>query len=118
MQKLYEAMFIIDSNRAKESYEAMEELVKGMVVRYGGEVVGCMKWDDRRLAYEISDIKRGTYVLVHFKSEGDTVGKIERQVQISEDVLRVLITVDEDGIETTTGSARERTETPVGEEVV
>jgi len=116
VRKLYEAMFIVDSARAKESYDAVEEQIKALVTRQGGEVVASMKWDDRRLAYEINDVKRGTYILIHFEAEGDTCSKIERQVQMSEDILRVLITIDEDGVECQSASARERAEAALSEE--
>jgi len=116
VKKLYEAMFIIDSNRTKEGYEAAEEQVKALVTRQGGTVVATLKWDDRRLAYEINDAKRGTYILVHFEAEGDTCSKIERQVQMSEDILRVLITIDEDGVECQTASQRERAEAALSED--
>lgn len=110
MQRLYEAMFIVDSNKARENYETLEAACHQCITRHNGEIVHSIKWDDRRLAYLIEKARRGTYILVHFHSEGEAIAKIERQAQINEDVLRVLIIVDEDGIETTTGSARERAE--------
>ena len=42
--------------------------------------------------------------------ETGAVVKIERQFQLNETVLRALVTVDEDGLETQTGSPRERAE--------
>lgn len=102
-RKLYEAMFIVDSNRAREDYQKMEDFCTAAITRHGGEIVKAVKWDDRRLAYEINKCKRGTYVLVHFNSDTQVIGKIERQVQLSENILRCLITVDEDGVDTNTG---------------
>jgi Ribosomal protein S6 len=49
------------------------------------------KWDERRLAFEIDKQKRGTYILAYANVPGDQVGHIERDVQISERLLRVLI---------------------------
>lgn len=108
MKKLYEAMFIADSNRAKENFSEVEAAAKNCITRHDGEVVDSILWDDRRLAYEIDGAKRATYILVHFMAEGEAVAKIERQIQLTDDLLRVLITVDTDGVETTTGSARAR----------
>lgn len=110
MQRLYEAMFIVDSNKAKDNYGKFEQAVFTCVTRHGGEIVKAIQWDDRRLTYEIKKVRRGAYILVHFQAEGEAIPKIERQVRLSEDLLRVLITVDEDGVETSTGSARLRTE--------
>ena len=110
MIRLYEAMFIVDSARAKEDYAKAEKACLDCITRHGGEVVKSIKWDDRRLAYEINGVKRGTYILVHFNAEGAAIAQIERQVRLSENILRVLIVRDEDGVETKTGNARERAE--------
>jgi len=102
-RKLYEAMFIVDSNKAREDYQKMEDICTTTITRHGGEIVKAVKWDDRRLAYEIKKAKRGTYILVHFNSDTLVLGKIERQIQLNENILRALITVDEDGVDTNTG---------------
>lgn len=110
MQRLYETMVIVDSNKAKENYEQIEAEVLECITRHGAEIVKCIKWDDRRLAYEIKRIKRGLYLLIHFNADPGAIAAIDRQFRLSETVLRALILVDEDGVETTTGSARERAE--------
>ena len=103
--KLYEAMFIVDSAKARENYQQMEEICLGTITRNGGEIVKSIKWDDRRLAYEINKVKRGCYILVHFNINPQDVQKVDRQIQLNDQILRCLITVDEDGIETNTGAA-------------
>ena len=95
--KLYEAMFLVNSNAAKEDYEKVEAEVQSCITRFDGEIVNSIKWDERRIAYEIMKQKRATYILVHFKAPGDSVARIERQSRLSEVVLRVLITADVDG---------------------
>lgn len=110
MERLYECMVIVDSNKAKENYDAMEADVHECITRHGAKIVKSIKWDERRLAYEMKKVKRGTFILIHFESDTQAITKIERQFQLSETVLRALILRDEDGIETNTGSARERAE--------
>ena len=110
MTRLYEAMFIVDSGRAKDDYAKAEAECLNCITRHGPTIVKSLKWDDRRLAYEIGKSKRGTFILVHFDGDPSVVAKIERQASLNENILRVLITVDEDGVETETGSARERAE--------
>lgn len=108
MSKLYEAMFIVDSAKAKEDYAKMEAECLGCLTRHGAEIVKAVKWDDRRLAYEIKKVRRGVFVLVHFNADPAAIVKMERQAALNENILRVLILVDEDGIEVETLSARER----------
>ena len=50
------------------------------------------KWDERKLAYEIKGKKRGMYIIAYFTAPGDGGRRIERDVNLSEDVLRVLVT--------------------------
>ncbi len=108
MSKLYEAMFIVDSAKAKEDYAKMEKECLDCLTRHGAEIVKSVKWDDRRLAYEINKIKRGTYILVHFNADSQGIVKMERQCALNENILRVLILTDEDGIEPQTLSNRDR----------
>lgn len=110
MSKLYEAMFIVDSAKAKEDYAKMEAECLGCLTRHGAEIVKAIKWDDRRLAYEIKKVRRGTFLLVHFNSEPENITKMERQCALNENVLRVLILVDEDGIDVEVYTARDRNE--------
>lgn len=118
MKRLYEAMFIVDSAKAKEDYAKMEGECLNCLTRHGAEVVKSIKWDDRRLSYEIKKIRRGTFILVHFNSEPENIGKMERQCLLNENVLRVLMTVDEDGVEAVAGGARERSESEAPAEMV
>ena len=108
MSKLYEAMFIVDSAKAKEDYAKIEAECLGCLTRHGAEIVKAVKWDERRLSYEINKIRRGTYILVHFNSEPGNITKMERQCALNENILRVLLLVDEDGIEVTTLAIRDR----------
>ena len=110
MRRLYEAMFIIDSAKAKENYAAAEGECVAAITRHGGEIQKAVKWDERRLSYEIKKIKRGTYILAHFTADPEAVAKIERQAMLNDKILRVLILCDEDGIETDTGGGKERAE--------
>ncbi len=110
MSKLYEAMFIVDSAKAKEDYAKMEAECLGCLTRHGAEIVKAIKWDDRRLTYEINKIRRGTFILVHFNSDPANIGKMERQALLNENILRVLILVDEDGIEVETMASRDKSD--------
>ena len=57
----------------------------------GAEIVSMKKWDERRLAYEINGKNRGTYILCYFHADGQKIRQIERDAQLSELILRVLI---------------------------
>jgi small subunit ribosomal protein S6 len=94
---LYEAMFLVDSNKAKQDHAKVLEEITEIVKKNGGEMVNLDKWDERKLAYPIAKRKRGTYYLSHFRADGSVIGKIERSAGLSETILRTLIVCDEDG---------------------
>jgi small subunit ribosomal protein S6 len=88
--KLYEAMFVMDVQTAPDN-GAMEGEIKRILGRAEAEIVICRRWEDRRLAYEIDGRKRGSYWLTYFNAPTDKVVGVERDVQLSEKVLRVLV---------------------------
>ena len=89
--KNYEALFLLDSGYATANWDAVVKQIVGLLERRGSEIIRLVKWDDRRLAYEIQHRKRGTYVLSYFRAPNDAPVQIERDVQLSETILRVLI---------------------------
>ena len=97
--RLYEAMFVANSSRAREDLPAIQEEIREALTRHGAELVNCERWEERKLAYPIKRHKRGMFLLSHFHAPTDAIGRIERAFRLSETVLRMLITVDEDGTE-------------------
>jgi small subunit ribosomal protein S6 len=90
-KKLYEAMFLVDSAKAAADWDGVERSIKSMLERAEGEIVSIKRWDERMLAYEIDRQSRGTYVLCYFRGNGRKNPEVERNVQLSEQFLRVLI---------------------------
>jgi len=83
-------MFLIDPTFGA-SFENCEAEIKRLMERAEAEIVFCKKWDERRLAYRVNGRKRGVYVLTYFKAKPDKIASLERDVKLSEDVLRVLV---------------------------
>ncbi len=90
-KRLYEAMFLVDSAEAAADWDGINEHIKKVFERNDAKVVSIRKWDERPLAYEIMGRNRGTYVLVYFNSPSDRIASIERDSQLSERIIRVLI---------------------------
>ena len=122
VKKLYEGMFLVDSAEAEADWDSVESNVRDILGRVDAEVVSLEKWDTRRLAYEIDKKSRGTYILCHFRVDGTRVGEIERTVQLSERIMRVLIlSVDhltQDDVEKDTSAVLAEKQREEGPEVV
>jgi ribosomal protein S6 len=91
VKKLYEGMFLIDSAEAAKDWDGIIELIKKMLAKVDAEIVSLNKWDERPLAYTIRKCGRGTYILAYFRVEGQKIREIERDVQLSERIMRALI---------------------------
>ena len=91
LKQTYEAMFLVDSAEATANWSETITAVNTVMERAEAEVISLRKWDERRLIFEIARCKRGTYILCYFKSDPSAISGIERDVQLSESLLRVLI---------------------------
>jgi small subunit ribosomal protein S6 len=90
-KKLYEAMFLVDSAQAASDWDGTLGAIEHIMKRADAEIVILRKWGERKLAYEIKRKNRGTYFLCYFKADGEKIAGIEKDVQLSEKILRVLI---------------------------
>ena len=90
-KRLYEGLFLVDSDEAASDWKGINKTIEKILARAGAEVVSFNKWDERRLAYDISGKSRGTYILAYFHCDTANVTAIERDVQLNEHIMRVLI---------------------------
>ncbi len=86
----YEAMFLISQATAADLRGAVAH-INGLLARAKADVLAMRKWDDRRLAYEIQGQKRGVYILTYFKAPAPSIAGLERDCNLSEQIMRVMI---------------------------
>jgi len=84
-------MFLVNAATAAEDWEGVMATIERIMQRSEAVITKIDKWDERRLCYSVSGQKRGTYILCYFECNPDAIGKIERDVQLNETILRVLI---------------------------
>lgn len=87
----YEAMFLFPASASAE-VDASIKTARGIIERHGGTILVAKKWDERKLAYEIGKNKRGLYIVVFFTAPGAAIASIERDVNLSEEILRLMVT--------------------------
>lgn len=88
---VYEAMFLA-SQASAAAFGDLVAHINHLLSRANADVLAMKKWDDRRLAFEIDKQKRGVYILAYFTCPTDMVAHLERDVQISDQLMRVLVT--------------------------
>ncbi|MEN8126817.1 MAG: 30S ribosomal protein S6 [Planctomycetota bacterium] len=88
---MYEGMFLIDSALAAQDWQKVLDEIQRILDRAEADVVSLKKWDERRLCYDVHGKGRGTYILVYFNCDTDKVKGVERDVQLSELITRVLV---------------------------
>ncbi|MFN9976216.1 MAG: 30S ribosomal protein S6 [Phycisphaerae bacterium] len=86
----YEVMFLFGQSAAADLGGCVAHLNE-IFARAQAEVIGMRKWDDRRLAYEVKGNKRGTYILTYIKAPNESMQGFERDLNLSEKVLRHMI---------------------------
>ena len=90
VKKLYEGMFLVDSTQASD-WDRVVKTIKKLLDRSDAEIVSIRNWAEKKLAYEINHKSRGTYALCFFKADAEKIKNIEKDVQLSEQIMRVLI---------------------------
>lgn len=86
----YEGMFLISQATANDLQGAVDHIVE-IINKAGGDIIAMRKWDERRLAYEIDKQKRGVYLLTYFNCPTDALTQIDRDCNLSETVMRMIV---------------------------
>lgn len=86
----YEMTIITKPSISDEQHEAVKSKVESVVKQYKGEMLYFEDWGNRRLQHEIQKERKGRYQYFTFNSKGETVKEIERNLRLSEDVMRFL----------------------------
>jgi small subunit ribosomal protein S6 len=88
----YELMLVLKPDAPDERASAVIDRTTRYVVAQGGQIVKVAPWGRRRLAYPIDRYREGSYHIVVFESPAEAIAELERSLQITEDVLRYLVT--------------------------
>jgi len=87
----YEVMYVIDTALEDQARADLIARFSGLVAQNGGVVDRVDEWGKRRLAYAIDYKTEGYYVLMYITAPPDLPRELERNLQISESVLRYLV---------------------------
>ena len=88
----YELMLILRPDVADDKAQAVIDRTTRQVSAGGGQIVKVAPWGRRRLAYQIDRFREGSYHIVLFEAPAGVIAELERGLQITEEVLRHLVT--------------------------
>jgi small subunit ribosomal protein S6 len=88
----YELMLVIRPDAPDDKVAAVIDRTTRYVVASGGQIVKVAPWGRRRLAYPIDRHRDGSYHIVVFEAPPEAIVELERSLQITEEVLRYLVT--------------------------
>lgn len=87
----YELMVILNPEVEDRTVQPTLDKFLGVVTGNGGKIDNVDIWGRRRLAYEIQKKSEGVYAVVNFTAEPATTVELERQLRLSESVMRTKV---------------------------
>lgn len=94
----YELMVILDPEIDERTVAPSLDKFLNVVRNDGGSVDNIDIWGRRRLAYEINKKSEGIYAVVQLTATGDTTKELDRQLKLSEAVMRTKVLRAEEAI--------------------
>lgn len=95
---VYEGMFILDAGKYSRDAAGLTQQINDLVSQFGGTMLAARLWDERKLAYPIKGHKKGVYWLTYFRMPGENLTGLERQCEITDDIIRKLVLKVDDRI--------------------
>lgn len=87
----YELMVILNPEVEDRTVQPTLEKFLGVITTGGGTVDNVDYWGRRRLAYEIQKKSEGIYAIVNFTADPATTQELERQLRLSESIMRTKV---------------------------
>lgn len=88
----YELMLVLRPDAPDDQVQAVIDRVTRSIAAAEGQIVKVSPWGRRRLAYAIGQQREGSYFIIQFDAPGSAVLELERFLNITEEVMRHLIT--------------------------
>lgn len=94
--KKYEIMYILKANLEDAQRKEVIEKLHSLLTNEGAKVTNVKEWGLRDLAYPIKKETKGYYVVIKVECEPNATKEFDRKTKINNNVLRYLITVDQE----------------------
>ena len=86
----YESVYIARPDISSAQVEALTQRLTEIIEAGGGRVTKNEYWGLKNLAYRIKKNRKGHYSMLNIDASSEALGEYERNMRLSEDVLRYL----------------------------
>ncbi|MET0369538.1 MAG: 30S ribosomal protein S6 [Methylobacterium sp.] len=87
---LYEHVLLARQDVTSQQVETMIDTYKGVIEQNGGRLEKIEMWGVKSLAYRIKKNRKAHFALLNIDAPPAAIAEMERQMQISEDILRFM----------------------------
>jgi small subunit ribosomal protein S6 len=96
LMPLYEHVFLARQDLGTQQVEELTAQYKGIIEQMGGKVAKTEYWGVKSLSYRMNKNRKAHMTLLNIEGPAAALTEIERQMRLSEDILRyITIRVDE-----------------------
>ena len=88
----YELMLVLRPDVPEDRIQAVLDRATRAITAGSGRIVKLSPWGRRRLAYAIGQFREGSYHIILFDAPSEAVLELERGLNITEEVMRHLVT--------------------------
>jgi small subunit ribosomal protein S6 len=93
-KRLYEIMVLYDPADVTKEWDALVESLSGRITKLEGQIVKIDQWaDNKKLAYEVKGLRRGSFLTAYFHLDPTQVEALERSLRLDERIVRHVIIV-------------------------
>ncbi len=110
---LYEHVFLARQDLSQQQVDALVEQYKGVISENGGSVGRVENWGLKSLTYRVNKNRKAYYTLMDLTCPPAALKEMERQMGLSEDVLRFMtikVGAHEEGVSAMMQKREERSE--------
>ena len=98
----YEVVILLRPDTSDSGQTTIRELVDKLVAQSDGQTVRWETWGKRRLAYPIAKLNRAVYLYCNFVTGQHGISELERNLRISEQVIRYQTVLLQDEVDLST----------------
>lgn len=91
MIRHYELLYLVTANYTEEELVPIKEKIKKIIEKSSGQITAEDSLGKKKLAYPIKSNHQGYYLIYEFDLDGDNLKELERNLKLTNELLRHVI---------------------------